>query len=359
MKTNGLKFNFIFCISIRKRRRCNMKDFELLIYNTPTEDVKVNVVLKDETIWATQKAMATLFGVQVAAISKHVKHIFDSGELDPSTTISKMETVVQRGFRGQISEEIDFYNLDMIISVGYRISSGRATQFRIWATSVLKEYIKKGFVLNDERMKNGGAIFGKDYFRELLERVRSIRASERRIWQQITDIYAECSIDYDKSAPTTKDFYAMVQNKFHYAIAGKTAAEIVYERADRTKENMGLTTWKNSPDGRILKSDVSIAKNYLEEKDIRRLERAVSGYFDYIEDLIERENTFTMEQFAASVNEFLAFRRYEILPDHSKGLISHEQAKKKAESEYIEFNKTQKIVSDFDKEVNQLLEGKK
>lgn len=336
-----------------------MKDFELLIYNTPTEDVKVNVVLKDETIWATQKAMATLFGVQVAAISKHVKHIFDSGELDPSTTISKMETVVQRGFRGQISEEIDFYNLDMIISVGYRISSGRATQFRIWATSVLKEYIKKGFVLNDERMKNGGAIFGKDYFRELLERVRSIRASERRIWQQITDIYAECSIDYDKSAPTTKDFYAMVQNKFHYAIAGKTAAEIVYERADRTKENMGLTTWKNSPDGRILKSDVSFAKNYLEEKDIRRLERTVSGYFDYIEDLIERENTFTMEQFAASVNEFLAFRRYEILPDHSKGLISHEQAKKKAESEYIEFNKTQKIVSDFDKEVNQLLEGKK
>ena len=336
-----------------------MKDFELLIYNTPTEDVKVNVVLKDETIWATQKAMTTLFGVQVAAISKHVKHIFDSGELDPSTTISKMETVVQRGFRGQISEEIDFYNLDMIISVGYRVSSSRATQFSIWATSVLKEYIKKGFVLNDERMKNGGAIFGKDYFRELLERVRSIRASERRIWQQITDIYAECSIDYDKSAPTTKDFYAMVQNKFHYAIAGKTAAEIVYERADRTKENMGLTTWKNSPDGRILKSDVSIAKNYLEEKDIRRLERAVSGYFDYIEDLIERENTFTMEQFAASVNEFLAFRRYEILPDHSKGLISHEQAKKKAESEYIEFNKTQKIVSDFDKEVNQLLEGKK
>ena len=274
------------------------------------------------------------------------------------TTISKMETVVQRGFRGQISEEIDFYNLDMIISVGYRVSSARATQFRIWATSVLKEYIKKGFVLNDERMKNGGAIFGKDYFRELLERVRSIRASERRIWQQITDIYAECSIDYDKTAPTTKDFYAMVQNKFHYAIAGKTAAEIVYERADRTKENMGLTTWKNSPDGRILKSDVSIAKNYLEEKDIRRLERAVSGYFDYIEDLIERENTFTMDQFAASVNEFLAFRRYEILPDHSKGLISHEQAKKKAESEYLEFNKTQKIVSDFDKEVKHIIEGR-
>ena len=224
-----------------------MKDFELLIYNTPTEDVKVNVVLKDETIWATQKAMATLFGVTVASISRHISNIFESSELDPSTTVTKIETVVQRGFRGQISEEIDFYNLDMIISVGYRISSGRATQFRIWATSVLKEYIKKGFVLNDERMKNGGAIFGKDYFRELLERVRSIRASERRIWQQITDIYAECSIDYDKSAPTTKDFYAMVQNKFHYAIAGKTAAEIVYERADRTKENMGLFVVWNGP----------------------------------------------------------------------------------------------------------------
>ena len=338
-----------------------MKDFELLIYNTPTEDVKVNVVLKDETIWATQKAMATLFGVQVAAISKHIKHILSENELDARVVISKMEITTPHGaMEGKTqTQEAFFYNLDMIISVGYRVSSSRATQFRIWATSVLKEYIKKGFVLNDERMKNGGAIFGKDFFRELLERVRSIRASERRIWQQITDIYAECSIDYDKSAPTTKDFYAMVQNKFHYAIAGKTAAEIVYERADRTKENMGLTTWKNSPDGRILKSDVSIAKNYLEEKDIRRLERAVSGYFDYIEDLIERENTFTMEQFAASVNEFLAFRRYEILPDHSKGLISHEQAKKKAESEYIEFNKTQKIVSDFDKEVNQLLEGKK
>ena len=337
-----------------------MKDFELLIYNTPTEDVKVNVVLKDETIWATQKAMAALFGVQVAAISKHIKHILEENELDARVVVSKMEITTPHGaIEGKTqTQEAFFYNLDMIISVGYRVSSARATQFRIWATSVLKEYIKKGFVLNDERMKNGGAIFGKDYFRELLERVRSIRASERRIWQQITDIYAECSIDYDKTAPTTKDFYAMVQNKFHYAIAGKTAAEIVYERADRTKENMGLTTWKNSPDGRILKSDASIAKNYLEEKDIRRLERAVSGYFDYIEDLIEQENTFTMDQFAASVNEFLAFRRYEILPDHSKGLISHDQAKKKAESEYLEFNKTQKIVSDFDKEVKQIIDGR-
>jgi hypothetical protein len=338
-----------------------MNEIQFILYNLPEEDGKVQVVIKDETIWATQKAMSQLFGVGVPAINKHLKNIFDEKELDAGVVISKMEITTPHGaMEGKTqTQEAFFYNLDMIISVGYRVSSSRATQFRIWATSVLKEYIKKGFVLNDERMKNGGAIFGKDYFRELLERVRSIRASERRIWQQITDIYAECSIDYDRSAPTTKDFYAMVQNKFHYAIAGKTAAEIVYERADRTKENMGLTTWKNSPDGRILKSDVSIAKNYLEEKDIRRLERAVSGYFDYIEDLIERENTFTMEQFAASVNEFLAFRRYEILPDHSKGLISHEQAKKKAESEYIEFNKTQKIVSDFDKEVNHLLEGKK
>ena len=257
-----------------------------------------------------------------------------------------------------VERERQFYSLDAIIAVGYRVSSARATAFRIWATGILKEYIRKGFVLDDNRMKNGGAIFGKDYFRELLERVRSIRASERRIWQQITDIYAECSIDYDRAAPTTKDFYAMIQNKFHYAISGKTAAEIVYERADRNKEHMGLTTWKNSPDGRILKTDVAIAKNYLPEQDIRRLERAVSGYFDYIEDLIERENTFTMEQFAASVNEFLSFRRYQILPDNHKGLISHEDAQKKAEAEYFEFNKTQRIVSDFDKEVSLFLGNK-
>ena len=335
-----------------------MKDFQLLIYSTPSEDVKVDVVLKDENIWATQKTMAALFGVQIPDISKHINNIFDTRELVRSTTVSKMETVVQRGFRGSIQDTIYFYNLDMIIAVGYRVSSARATAFRIWATGILKEFIRKGFVLDDNRMKNGGAIFGKDYFRELLERVRSIRASERRIWQQITDIYAECSIDYDRAAPTTKDFYAMIQNKFHYAISGKTAAEIVYERADRRKEHMGLTTWKNSPDGRILKTDVSIAKNYLPEQDIRRLERAVSGYFDYIEDLIERENTFTMEQFAASVNEFLTFRRYQILPDKHKGLISHEDAQKKAEAEYDEFNKTQKIVSDFDKEVSLFLGDK-
>lgn len=323
--------------------------FNLLIYKSAVEDASVEVVLKEETIWATQKAMATLFGVQVPAISKHITNIVSDGELSLDTTLSKMETVVQRGFRGSIQDEIEYYNLDMIIAVGYRVNSLKATRFRQWATSVLKEYIQKGFVLDDDRMKNSGAIFGKDYFRELLERVRSIRASERRIWQQITDIYAECSIDYDKDSQVTHDFYAMVQNKFHFAITGKTAAEIVYESADSSKENMGLMTWKNSPDGRILKSDVTIAKNYLDEKSIKRLERAVSGFFDYIEDLIENENSFTMEQFSSSVNAFLEFRKFQILPDGRKGLISHEDARKKAEAEYEVFNRTQKVLSDFDK----------
>lgn len=270
------------------------------------------------------------------------------------STISKMEIVQQEGTR-HVKREQNFYNLDAIISVGYRVNSRRATQFRIWATSVLKEYMIKGFAMDDDRLKQGKTVFGRDYFRELLERVRSIRASERRIWQQITDIFAECSIDYDKNAQITHDFYAMVQNKFHYAIVGQTAAEIVYTKADRTKENMGLTTWKNAPEGRILKSDVVVAKNYLEEKQIRQLERAVTGYFDYIEDLIERENTFTMEEFAASVNEFLAFRRYDILRD--KGKISGKMAKEKAAVEYAEFNKTQKITSDFDKAVKRMLKA--
>lgn len=300
------------------------------------------------------KAMAQLFGVGVPAVSKHLKNIFEEGELSPEMTISKMETVINRGKRGEVNEFIDFYNLDAIIAVGYRVSSLKATRFRQWATKILNEYIRKGFAMDDERLKQGIAMFGKDYFRELLERVRSIRASERRIWQQITDIYAECSIDYDRSAKTTRDFYAMVQNRFHYAITGQTAAEIIYTKADHTKEHMGLTTWKNSPDGRVLKSDVSIAKNYLQEKEIRQLERTVAGYFDYIEDLIERENTFNMEQFAASINEFLTFRRYQILPD--KGKISAAQAKKKAEDEYALFDPTQQIDSDFDKEVRRLLE---
>ena len=319
----------------------------------PDADGKVQVVIKDETLWCTQKAMAQLFGVGVPAISKHLKNIFTEGELNPDTTISKMETVVNRGIRGEVQELIDFYSLDAIIAVGYRVSSLKATRFRQWATKILNEYIKKGFAMDDERLKQGTAVFGKDYFRELLERVRSIRASERRIWQQITDIYAECSTDYDRNSPTTHDFYAMIQNRFHFAITGQTAAEIIYSKADHTKDHMGLTTWKNAPDGRVLKSDVSIAKNYLQEKEIRQLERAVTGFFDYIEDLIERENTFNMAQFSTSVNEFLTFRRYQILPD--KGKISAEQAKKKAEEEYDIFNKTQQIDSDFDKEVRGLL----
>ncbi len=329
------------------------KEIQFLLYSLPDEEGKVQVVIKDETLWCTQKAMAQLFGVGVPAISKHLGHIFEEGELDRTTTVSKMEIVVNRGFRGSVNEEVEFYSLDAIIAVGYRVSSLKATRFRQWATKILHEYIKKGFVMDDERLKQGTAVFGKDYFRELLERVRSIRASERRIWQQITDIYAECSTDYDKNSPTTHDFYAMIQNRFHYAITGQTAAEIIYTKADHTKEHMGLTTWKNAPDGRILKSDVCIAKNYLQEKEIRQLERAVTGFFDYIEDLIERENTFNMEQFSASVNEFLTFRRYQILPD--KGMISAAQAKQKAEEQYDIFNKTQRIDSDFDKEIRGIL----
>ncbi len=332
------------------------ENFEFLIYRSAEEDVSVNAVIKDESIWLTQKGMAELFDVQTPAISKHLRNIFDDGELDEKVVVSKMEITTPHGaMEGKTqTREAQFYNLDAIISVGYRVNSRRATHFRIWATGVLKEYMLKGFALDDERLKQGRTAFGKDYFRELLERVRSIRASERRIWQQITDIYAECSLDYDPNAPTTRDFYAMVQNKFHYAITGQTAAEIVYSRADREKSNMGLTTWKNAPDGRILKSDVRVAKNYLDEKQIRQLERAVSGYFDYIEDLIERENAFTMEEFSASVNEFLAFRRYDILKD--KGRVSRQMAINKAETEYDAFNKTQKIVSDFDREVRKMLE---
>ena len=328
-----------------------LKELSFLMYTSKEENISVNVVVKDETIWLTQKAMAELFGVGIPAISKHLKNIFDEGELDRFSTISILEIVQKEGNRN-IKRDTEFFNLDAIISVGYRVNSQKATKFRIWATGVLKEYMIKGFTLDDERLKQGKILFGQDYFRELLERVRSIRASERRIWQQITDIFAECSIDYNKDDQITKDFYAMVQNKFHYAISGKTAAEIVYESADSKKENMGLMAWRNSPKGRILKSDVSIAKNYLDEKSIKRLERAITGYFDYIEDIIERENTFTMQEFAQSVNEFLAFRRYDIL--QNKGKISHAKAKEKAESEYDIFNKTQKIESDFDRELKKL-----
>ncbi len=330
------------------------KELKFLIYNTPHEDIKVDVVVLDETIWLTQKDMSKLFDVQIPAINKHLKNIFAEGELDEGVVISKMEITTAHGaIAGKTqTKETKFYNLDAIISLGYRVNSAKATQFRIWATKTLKEFIKKGFVLDDERLKQGESAFGKDYFRELLDRVRSIRASERRIWQQITDIFAECSIDYNRNSQVTKDFYAMVQNKFHFAIAGQTAAEIVYSRADRSKDHMGLTTWKNAPDGRVLKADVTIAKNYLPEKDIKRLERAVSGYFDYIEDLIEHENAFTMEEFSKSVNEFLAFRKYKIL--EGKGKISKRRADAKAEAEYDAFNKTQKIISDFDKTIKAL-----
>lgn len=330
--------------------------FDFLIYNSAEEEVSVNAVVHDETIWLTQKAMAELFDVGVPAINKHLRNIFEEGELDANVVISKMETTTAHGaIEGKVqSHETKFYNLDAIISVGYRVNSKRATNFRIWATKVLREYMTKGFALDDERLKQGRDVFGKDYFRELLERIRSIRASERRIWQQITDIFAECSIDYDKDSQITKDFYAMVQNKFHYAITGKTAAEIVYHGADHDKANMGLTTWKNAPNGRVLKSDVSVAKNYLDEKQIHKLERSVSSYFDYVEDLVEEENTFTMKEFSESIDAFLSFRKYQILKD--KGSISSSQAKKKAEQEYDVFNRTQKIDSDFDKEVRRLMQ---
>ena len=323
-------------------------EIQFILYQLPEEEGKVQVIIKDETIWATQKAMAQLFDCSTDNIGLHLKNIFASGELDKASVTEKISATATDG-KNYLTT---FYSLDAVIAVGYRVSSARATKFRIWATKILNEYIRKGFVLDDNRMKQGERIFGKDYFRELLERVRSIRASERRIWQQITDIYAECSIDYDRNAPTTRDFYAMIQNRFHYAITGQTAAEIIYTNADHQKANMGLTTWKNAPDGRILKSDVTIAKNYLSEKDIKRLERAVSGFFDYIEDLIENENTFNMSQFSESVNAFLSFRKFQILPN--KGRISKEQADAKAESEYEIFNKTQPIISDFDKEIKRL-----
>lgn len=327
----------------------NNQNINFLIYRLPDEEVSVDILVKNENIWINQKGMAELFGIDRSGITRHLKNIFLEGELDEKVVCANFAHTTEHGAikgKTQISNT-KYYNLDAIISVGYRVNSYKATKFRMWATSVLKEYIKKGFVLDDERLKQGQDVFGKDYFKELLQRIRSIRASERRIWQQITDIFAECSIDYNKNSQITKDFYAMVQNKFHYAITGKTAAEIVESSADHKKINMGLTTWKNSPDGRILKSDVTVAKNYLNEKEIRRLERSVSGFFDYVEDLIEDENTFTMEDFAESINAFLNFRRYKILKD--KGKISKKTADEKAKLEYDKFNKIQKIVSDFDK----------
>ncbi|TLF44149.1 MULTISPECIES: virulence RhuM family protein [Flavobacteriaceae] len=324
---------------------------EFILYTTPNGEVRLDVLVLDETIWLTQDGMQELFGKAKSTISEHIKNVFDEGELERDPTVRKFRTVQTEGQR-EVSRDLEYYNLDVIISVGYRVKSPRGTQFRIWATQVIKEYIIKGFAMDDNRLKQAGTTFGKDYFKELLERVRSIRASERRIYQQITDIFAECSIDYDPQSDITKNFYAAVQNKFHFAITGKTAAEIIYLNADAKKENMGLTTWKNSPDGRILKSDTEVAKNYLQEKEIKQLERTVSGYFDYIENLIERRNTFTMESLAESVNKFLTFNEYKIL--EGKGNVSRKQALQKAEQQYTVFNKTQKIESDFDKHIKRL-----
>ena len=329
---------------------------DFILYTAPSGEVRIEIYVQNETVWLTQQKIADLFGVDRTVVTKHLKNIYTEGELEKTATSAKYAQVQKEGER-EVKRNIDFYNLDAIISVGYRVNSTKATQFRIWATKTLKEYIIKGFAIDDERLKQGKTLFGKDYFKELLERVRSIRASERRIYQQVTDIFAECSIDYDPQATITKKFYATVQNKFHYAITGKTAAEIIYLKADSKKENMGLTTWKNAPDGRVIKSDTSIAKNYLQEKEIKQLERTVTGYFDYIEGLIERENTFTMEQLALSVNKFLAFNEYKVL--EGLGKKSKKQAENKAFSEYDKFNKTQKIESDFDKMVKGLKKGKK
>lgn len=320
---------------------------DFLLYTTPNSEIKVETYLHNETLWLPQKRIAELFGVDRTVITKHLKNIFESGELDENSVSAKIAHTAEDGKKYNTK----FYNLDAILSVGYRVNSMQATQFRIWATKILKEFIIKGFAMDDDRMKNG-KYFGKDYFKELLERVRSIRTSERRIYQQITDIFAECSIDYDKNSQTTKNFYATVQNKFHFAITGQTSAEIIYKKVDKTKPFMGLQTWKNSPDGRVLKSDSVIAKNYLTEEEIKDLESAISGYFDYIERIIKNHTTFTMQSLANSVNKFLEFNEYKILED--KGSISRTQAEQKAFSEYEEFNKIQKIESDFDKELKKL-----
>ena len=327
-----------------------------ILYTTPNGDVNLDILLQDENLWLTQKGISELFGVSKSTVSHHLSNIYSDGELDKLATVRKFRTVQKEGNRA-VQRELEYYNLDAIISVGYRANSTKATQFRIWATNTLKEFIIKGFVLDDERLKQGQTVFSQDYFRELLERIRSIRASERRIYQQITDIFAECAIDYDRNSEITKNFYAMVQNKFHFAITGNTAAEIIYHKADAEKNQMGLTTWKNAPDGRVLKSDVTVAKNYLQETEIRQLERTVTSYFDYIEGLVERRNTFTMQSLAESIDRFLSFNEYEIL--EGKGSISKKQADEKASQEYEKFNRTQKIVSDFDKQIKKLMAGDK
>ena len=330
---------------------------EFLLYTAPNGAIKVEVLLSNESIWLTQKRMAELFGVGVPAISKHLKNIFESGELVEEVVISVLETTTEHGAVAGLTQtqQVKYYNLDAVISVGYRVNSTQATQFRIWATQLIKEYIIKGFAIDDERLKNG-RYFGKDYFRELLERVRSIRASERRIYQQVTDIFAECSIDYNQKSETTRLFYAHVQDKFHFAITGYTSAEIISLKADASKPLMGMSTYKNAPDGRVLKSDSVIAKNYLSETDIKKLERAVSAFFDYIEGIIERRNTFTMESFAESVDKFLSFNEYRILEGY--GAVKRQQAEQKAFAEYEKYNKQQRIESDFDREIKKMLQNK-
>jgi hypothetical protein len=330
---------------------------EFLLYTAPNGAIKVEVLLSNESIWLTQERMAELFGVQRPAITRHLKNIFESNELQEEVVCSILEHTTEHGAMAGKTQtsKVKYYNLDAVISVGYRVNSTQATQFRIWATQLIKEYIIKGFAMDDERLKNG-RYFGKDYFRELLERVRSIRASERRIYQQITDIFAECSIDYDPKSKTSQQFYAHVQDKFHFAITGHTAAEIISLKADASKPLMGMSTYKNAPDGRVLKSDATVAKNYLSEDEIKKLERAVSAFFDYIEGIIERRNTFTMERFAESVDKFLAFNEYRTLEGF--GRISRKQAEQKAVTEYEKFNKQQRIESDFDREVKKLLQRK-
>ena len=324
---------------------------DFLLYTAPRGAVNVRVLVNNETVWLTQKALSELFAVNIPAISKHLKNIFESGELDASATVSKMEIVQVEGGRS-VSRDVEVYNLDAIIAVGYRVNSYQATQFRIWATNTLREYLIKGFVLDDERLKQGRAAFGKDYFEELLERIREIRASERRFYQKITDIYA-LSADYDPNAPLTRDFFAAVQNKLHWAITGQTAAELVHSSADASKPHMGLSTWKSAPHGKILKSDVSIAKNYLSEAHLKELNRIVSAYLDLAENRAERGILMKMADWASFLNSFLELSEYPILRD--KGKVSMLEAKLKAEAEYEVFRKGQdaEYLSDFDRVVQE------
>ena len=323
-----------------------------ILYTSPSGDAKVDVVLQDETIWMTQKAMESLFNVSKSTLSGHLRNIFSSGELSREATVRNFRTVQDEGER-EVARNLDYYNLDAIISVGYRVNSYEATQFRVWATRTLKEFVIKGFLLDDARLKQGSQVFGKDYFDELLERIREIRASERRFYQKITDIYA-LSADYDKSAPVTKDFFATVQNKLHWAITGKTSAEIIYQFADAGKPHMGLMTFKNAPDGKVLKSDVAVAKNYLSEQHIRELERVVSAYLDLAENRAERQIVMKMADWVSFLNGFLELSNYPILQDAGK--VSAEMARLKAEQEYEKFRVRQdrEYVSDFDKAVKAL-----